>query len=130
MQLDLRPHGNCFGTWLLSHICKLMIRYILSGFELELYSVHEFGYIYWYLYEFLYAWLLSAYARADAFILEGETAAVNAESSRGKKGAKNKQKLQKTKSKAYTKELLMVQAEQNLAGGYFKVPIMTCLFKN
>jgi hypothetical protein len=96
-----------------------MIRYVLSGFELELYAVHEFSYIYWYLYEFLYAWLLSAYARADAYILEGETAA-NSDKS-GKKSGKNKQKSQKTKSKAYTKELMLLQAEQNLAGGYFKV---------
>ncbi len=36
-----------FSTWLLYHVLKLMIRYILSGFELELFSVHEFGYLYW-----------------------------------------------------------------------------------
>ena len=36
-----------FSTWLLYHVLKLMIRYILSGFELELFSVHEFGYFFW-----------------------------------------------------------------------------------
>jgi len=43
----LRPHLNCFGNWILYHISKLMIRYVLTGFELELYSVHEYAYIYW-----------------------------------------------------------------------------------
>lgn len=36
----IRQHGNCFGTWLLCHISKIMIRYIYSGFELELYALH------------------------------------------------------------------------------------------
>jgi hypothetical protein len=32
---------------LLYHVLKLMIRYILSGFELELFSIHEYPYLYW-----------------------------------------------------------------------------------
>lgn len=96
-----------------------MIRYVLTGFELELYSVHEFAYIYWYLYEFLYGWLLSSLSRAEAYIAEAETV-VNGDKS-GKKATKNKTKGNKSKSKAYTKEILLIQAEQNLAGGYFKV---------
>jgi len=94
-----------------------MIRYILSGFELELYSLHEFAYIYWYLHEFLYAWLLLAYNRADAFIAEGESSNYDKQN---KKSGKNRQKNSKAKSKAYTKELLILQAEQSLTGGYFK----------
>lgn len=96
-----------------------MIRYVLTGFELELYSVHEFAYIYWYLYEFLYGWLLSSLSRAEACIAEAEATA-NCEKA-GKKAAKNRAKGNKSKSKAYTKEILLIQAEQHLAGGYFKV---------
>lgn len=95
-----------------------MIRYLYSGFELELYSLHEYAYIYWYLHEFLYAWLLSTYSRAEAYMVEGETL-LNEKN--GKKAGKNRAKNNKAKSKAYTKELLILQAEQNLTGGYFKV---------
>lgn len=42
-----RPYVACFGTWILFHTLRIMIMYLLSGFELELYSVHEFYYIYW-----------------------------------------------------------------------------------
>lgn len=96
-----------------------MIRYVLTGFELELYSVHEFAYIYWYLYEFLYGWLLSALSRAETYLAEAE-ASTTCEKS-GKKASKSKAKGNKSKSKAYTKEILQIQAEQHLAGGYFKV---------
>ena len=36
-----------FSTWLLYYVLRLMIRYILSGFELELFSAHEYPYLYW-----------------------------------------------------------------------------------
>ena len=42
-----------------------MISYVESGFELELYAVHEYPYILWYLGEFLYGWLLSTLNRYD-----------------------------------------------------------------
>lgn len=42
-----RQYVACFGTWILYHTLRIMIMYLLSGFELELYSVHEFYYIYW-----------------------------------------------------------------------------------
>jgi hypothetical protein len=114
----VRPHGNCFGNWLLYHISKIMIRYILTGFELELYSEHEFAYIYWYLYEFLYGWLLSAISRAENCVSEQDAASGSEKSS--KKGAKNKNKTNTKKTKAYTKEICITQAEQHLAGGLFK----------
>lgn len=61
-----------FSTWLLYHVLRLMIRYILSGFELELFSVHEFPYLYWYLYELLYPWLTTCLHKADSHLLEYE----------------------------------------------------------
>lgn len=42
-----RPHLACFGTWILYYVLKIMIMYLLSGFELELYSSHEYTYIFW-----------------------------------------------------------------------------------
>lgn len=40
-------HSAHFATWVLYNCFRAMLLYIMSGFELELYSVHEFLYIYW-----------------------------------------------------------------------------------
>jgi hypothetical protein len=42
-----RPHLACYGTWVLYHSLRIMIMFLLSGFELELYSTHEYHYIFW-----------------------------------------------------------------------------------
>lgn len=42
--------GTCrtnFGTWVLYHCLKAMSIFLLSGLELELYSVHEYLYVFW-----------------------------------------------------------------------------------
>lgn len=65
-----REHLACFGTWVLYHTLRVMVHYTLAGFELELYAVHEYHYVFWYLYECLYSWLISALSRADSFMLE------------------------------------------------------------
>lgn len=42
--------GTCrtsFGTWVLYHCLRAMSLYLLSGLELELYSVHEYLYVFW-----------------------------------------------------------------------------------
>ena len=61
------------STWMLYHVLRLMIRYILSGFELELFSQHEYPYMYWYLYELLYPWLTTCLHRADTCLLDHDT---------------------------------------------------------
>lgn len=65
-------HLGFYSTWLLYHILRVMTQYLLSGFELELYSSHEYHYIFWYLYEFLYAWIVSTLNRASNLIIEQE----------------------------------------------------------
>lgn len=53
---ELNPEENerrpYFSTWVLYHCLRAMSMYILSGLELELYSVHEYMYIYWYAFPF------------------------------------------------------------------------------
>lgn len=42
--------GTCrtsFGTWVLYHSLRAMSIFLLSGLELELYSVHEYLYVFW-----------------------------------------------------------------------------------
>lgn len=58
-------HNGFFSTWVLYHTVRVMIQYVLSGFELELYSCHEYPYIFWYLHDFLFAWLVSTVNRAS-----------------------------------------------------------------
>ncbi|XP_014213220.1 N-alpha-acetyltransferase 35, NatC auxiliary subunit [Copidosoma floridanum] len=113
-----RPHLACFGTWVLYHTLRVMVMYLLSGFELELYSVHEYHYIYWYLFEFLYNWLISAITRADSFIIEQDIHLENQKSRSAKKSAKNKKK--KATPKPNYLEILMYQAMQNICGGFYK----------
>ncbi|XP_043478870.1 N-alpha-acetyltransferase 35, NatC auxiliary subunit [Leptopilina heterotoma] len=113
-----RPHLAYFSTWILYHTLRVMVMYLLSGFELELYSVHEYHYIFWYLYEFLYGWLVSAITRADSFLMEQD---IQNEAHKGRgsrKSAKNKRK--KVAPRPYSLEILMYQAMQNICGGYYK----------
>ena len=56
------------GTWLLYHVLRLMVRYVVSGWELELYSGHEWAMMHWYLYELLYPWMINCLHRADTVL--------------------------------------------------------------
>lgn len=121
-----RSHLACFGTWILYHTLRVMVMYLLSGFELELYSVHEYHYIFWYLYEFLYGWLVSAITRANTFLMEHDVHNDTHKGRGGKKSAKNKKK--KSTSRPYNLEILMYQAMQNICGGYYKVSYACLIF--
>ncbi|XP_012260667.2 N-alpha-acetyltransferase 35, NatC auxiliary subunit [Athalia rosae] len=113
-----RPHLACFGTWILYHTLRVMVMYLLSGFELELYSVHEYHYIFWYLYEFLYGWLIATITRADTFLMKQD---IHNETQKGrgaKKSAKNKKK--KSTPRPYSLEILIYQALQNICEGYYQ----------
>merc|ERR1712079_592430 len=83
-KLDTMLSTLYFSTWLLYHVLRLMIRYILSGFELELFSVHEFPYLYWYLYELLYPWLSTCLHKADSHLQEYEQYLENQNKTQGK----------------------------------------------
>lgn len=112
-----RPHLACFGTWVLYHTLRVMIMFLLSGFELELYSTHEYYYIFWYLYEFLYGWLVSSLSRADTFLTEQENL-----NDMSKAKRRNKSKTKK-KLRPYAREITLYQALQNMCGGYYKAMV-------
>ncbi|XP_063879718.1 N-alpha-acetyltransferase 35, NatC auxiliary subunit-like isoform X1 [Scylla paramamosain] len=113
-----RPHLAYLGTWVLYHTLRLMIKYLLTGFTLELYAVHEYHYVYWYLYEFVYVWLVSALSRADAMLLEQDGYDTNRGGKSGR-SSKNKNRNRK-KHRPYGKEITYNQALQHLCGGYYK----------
>ncbi|CAH1725890.1 hypothetical protein AGLY_009875 [Aphis glycines] len=112
-----REHLASFSTWIIYHTIRIMIMYLLSGFELELYSPHEYQYIYWYLYQFLYGWLVSTLNRADNVLL-GNDSLVDSQKNRTKR---NKPK--KKKPHPYSQEIIMCHAMQSLTGAYFKTLI-------
>lgn len=107
---------------MLYHTLRVMVMYLLSGFELELYSVHEYHYIFWYLYEFLYGWLISAITRADSFMMEQELINESQKGKGSKKSAKNRKK--RSSPRPFCLEIMMYQALQNICGGYYKVRLI------
>ncbi|XP_055936174.1 N-alpha-acetyltransferase 35, NatC auxiliary subunit-like [Argiope bruennichi] len=112
-------HLACFGTWVLYHTLKVMIQYVLSGFELELYSSHEYIYLFWYLYEFLYGWMVSSLSRANNFLTEQE----NKADQMFQKGRNNKRSKKKKRIQPHRREIILNQALQNLCGGYYKAVV-------
>ncbi|KAK3732899.1 hypothetical protein QZH41_012670, partial [Actinostola sp. cb2023] len=83
-----RQHFACFGSWVLYHTLNIMIQYLTSGFELELYSPYEYHYIYWYL-DFLFGWHMTCLNRAEKLLQAQEIAL---EQKSGRSGKKNKRK--------------------------------------
>ncbi|ESN93288.1 hypothetical protein HELRODRAFT_194114 [Helobdella robusta] len=112
--------GSYFGTWVLYLTLRVMILYVTSGLELELYSPHEYNYVFWYLSEGLYNWLTSTISRAEVYAHEAEsmTSAANNANNSGK-GTK-KTKKSKKKVKLPSNELVVSQALHCLTGGYYK----------
>ncbi|XP_074657806.1 N-alpha-acetyltransferase 35, NatC auxiliary subunit-like [Tubulanus polymorphus] len=118
-----RQHLVCFGTWVLYHTLQTMINYTLSGFELELYSPHEYQYIYWYLHECLYNWLISTISRAETFVVEQlEATAGDAASQKGGRQSKKASK-KKKKTRPMGQEIAINQAYQSLCTGFYKAVV-------
>ncbi|MEE6459569.1 hypothetical protein FKM82_000658 [Ascaphus truei] len=113
-----RQHLACLGTWVLYHNLRIMIQYLLSGFELELYSMHEYYYIYWYLSEFLYAWLMSTLSRADSSQIAEERILEEQQKGRSSKKTKKKKKV-----RPLSREITLSQAYQNMCAGMYKTMI-------
>lgn len=108
-------HNGYFSTWVLYHTVRVMIQYVLSGFELELYSCHEYPYIFWYLHDFLFAWLVSTVNRASTLSEEQK----NLEQAKNKNSKKAKNK-KKSKDKMHSREVIWYQALQQLCGGFYQ----------
>lgn len=122
-------HSTHFSTWVLYNCFRAMLIYLMSGFELELYAVHEFLYIYWYPYEFLVGFLVSALTRTENILLAQEEYAehqsrIQANGSGGggggKKGKAAKPKKNKKQQRPYRQEIVYYHALLSLCGGMYK----------
>ncbi|XP_072050526.1 N-alpha-acetyltransferase 35, NatC auxiliary subunit-like isoform X2 [Amphiura filiformis] len=114
-----RSYQACFGSWVMYHTLRVMIRHVLSGFELELYATHEYHYIFWYLADFLYAWFISTVTRADSMLQEHETSYLDTPP----KGRSNKKKNKRKKTRPLEKELMQAQGLQTLCSAYYKAVV-------
>lgn len=105
-EADRRPY---FSTWVLYHCLRAMAMYLLSGLELELYSVHEYMYIYWYLSDFLYNWIITTLTRAECLADQMQKPATKSK----------KPKAKKKSMKLYCREVMFSQALKNMFSGYY-----------
>ncbi|KAH8254518.1 hypothetical protein KR032_010600, partial [Drosophila birchii] len=119
-------HSTHFSTWVLYNCFRAMLIFLMSGFELELYAVHEFLYIYWYPYEFLIGFLVSALTRTENILLAQEEYAEHQSrlQSAGAGAAKNrkaaKPKKNKKQQRPYRGEIVYYHALLSLCGGMYK----------
>lgn len=124
-----KPHSLFLGTWLLYHVLRLMVRYVLSGFELELYSVHEWPMVFWYLYELLYPWLINCLHRADSLLAEHLDFQEKEKAKMSKSKKKVKASTKKPKMRPYLTEIASYQAHANMCAGYYKLMVALRLEK-
>ncbi|XP_013109399.1 N-alpha-acetyltransferase 35, NatC auxiliary subunit homolog isoform X2 [Stomoxys calcitrans] len=114
-----------FATWVLYNCFRAMMLYLMSGFELELYSVHEFLYIYWYPYELLIGFIVSALTRTENNLLaqeeyEREQQAKIQAATSAKNRNKPKPKKNKKQQKPYRQEIFYYHALLSMCGGFYK----------
>uniref|UniRef100_H2ZHX8 N-alpha-acetyltransferase 35, NatC auxiliary subunit n=2 Tax=Ciona savignyi TaxID=51511 RepID=H2ZHX8_CIOSA len=113
-----KSHLTCVGSWALYHTLRVMTQYIVSGFVLQLYSDHEYHYIYWYLAEVLLSWQLTTLNRAEGQLQSDESLADPTPSN--KQRSHKKAKKNKKKCKVHAREIVLTQGMQMMAAGCFK----------
>ncbi|XP_037941974.1 N-alpha-acetyltransferase 35, NatC auxiliary subunit homolog, partial [Teleopsis dalmanni] len=123
------PHATAlkysaqFSTWVHYNCFRAMMLYLMSGFELELYSVHEYIYIYWYPYELLIGFIVSALTRTENNWLVQEEYAEQLsrlQSGGNGKNRKTKPKKNKKQQKPYRQEIVYYHALLSMCGGFYK----------
>lgn len=122
-------------SWTTYHLAKLCIKHVLSSFELELFSTHEYPYVFWYLYDVLYRNEREQLELAKQMIHKSQSEADGTpKKSKGKKQRKKNQ----FSTKYHDISLLCNDAFRFLTGGLFlltyglkvqnkiKSPLMEC----
>lgn len=111
-----KTYEASFSCWVMYHTLRTMLHYVQSGFELELYAIHEYHYIFWYLSDFLYAWFISTVSQADSMLGDHESQYAEPQG----KGRSNKKKVKRKRSRPLERELALSKAAQALCSGYYK----------
>lgn len=101
-------------SWITFHLAQMCIKYVLSGLELELFSYHEYPYVFWYLYDILYRNEKEQLEIAKHFIVEFSSALDD------KKGKGKKQRRKNMiNTNLHDKNLMCNDAFRFLTGGLF-----------
>lgn len=120
--------NNLVYSWTTYYFANLCIKYVLAGLELELFSPHEYPYVFWYLYDILYRNEKSELEYARQLLFETQLASdqVESPSKPGQgSGGKSKGLQKKPRKKApintefHDKSLLLNEALRFLTGGMF-----------
>ena len=109
---SLANHLRSFSCWVLFITVEVMIKYLLLGWELELYGIHEAHYIYCYL-EYLFSWLRQT-------IICGQDQVTAGEILEKKLAKRNKNMKRKKKDKSNQMVLQMTNVYQMMSHGYIK----------
>lgn len=119
---------NCvIYSWTTYYFAKFCIKYVLAGLELELFSSHEYPYVFWYLYDILYRNEREQLEQAKQLVLDSQIIPPDDKttSKGGPTAAKknNKAKKQRRKNQYNTnfhdRNLLRNEAFRLLTGGLF-----------
>lgn len=113
--------------WTTCYMAKFCIKYILAGLELELFSAHEYPYVFWYLYDILYRNEREQLEIAKRTVLESQQLEMdnqqqqpNGNSSNHKNNKKQQRKQKVLYSTTYHDKCLMrIDAYRFLTGGIF-----------
>ena len=105
-------HIRALSCWVLFITVEVMIKYLLLGWELELYQIHESHYVYCYL-EHLFSWLRQT-------VLCGQTLIQSSESLEKKLVKRYKNMKKKKREKNHNMVLQMTNVYQMLSHGYIK----------
>jgi hypothetical protein len=120
--------NNFVYSWTTYYFAKLCIKYVLAGIELELFSPHEYPYVFWYLYDILYRNEKSELEYAKQLLFECQLVSDQSgnSSKQGQGGGKTKGAVQKkNKKKAqinttfHDRNILLNDAFRFLTGGMF-----------
>lgn len=104
-------HLACFGSWILYNSLTIMNLYLLSGFELDLYSKYEYHYVHWYICEVILNWLINTLNRTESFLVTSEQTFT----------IQNKKKPNKKKIKSfYEKEIALLTANRHMHSAYYQ----------
>lgn len=105
-------HMRSFSCWVLFITVEVMIKYLLLGWDLELYGIHEAHYIYCYL-EYLFSWLRQT-------IICGQDQVAAGEALEKKLAKRNRNMKRKKKEKTNHMVLQMTNVYQMMSHGYIK----------
>jgi len=120
-----------FSCWSSYYLIRSMIQYLLFGFELELYSEHEFCFIYWYLHENLLSWMVSNLVRARNLHgqFENFESLLNGQKQKGGKNSNRQLKQSNKQTKQDQNSFLLCEIVkynglQFLVAGLFKICVL------